>query len=134
MTAISPLHAATIALGMSLLAAPAAMAQASACASPGTFAFSNVTLGSKDFLPSMSKQFAAAGLMAQRNNCTVDVICPRAGDSEVQSEQAATTCRAARDIVVRGGSAASFSFDDVKNNRPSPGNGMSAGNIYIIVK
>jgi hypothetical protein len=134
MTRISPLHAAAIALGPSLLAAPAAMAQASTCASPGTYAFSNITLGSKDFLPSMSKQFAAAGLMAQRSDCTVEVICPRADDTQPGRDAAALTCRAARDIVVRGGSAASFSFDDVKNTRPSPGKGMNAGSIYITLK
>lgn len=134
MTRISPLNAAVIAFGLGLFAAPAAMAQASACANPGTYAFSGITLGSDEFLPSLSKQFSAAGLMAQRGNCMVNVICPRAEDTEAGEAQAALTCRAIQGIVIKGGSAASFNREDVKNNRPRPGNGMSAGSVYIVLQ
>lgn len=134
MTRTSPLHVAMITLGLSLLAAPASLAQASACANPGTYAFNDITLGSDAFLPSVSKQFSAAGLMAQRGNCTVNVICPRAQDGEAGEALAALTCRAIQGLVIKGGSAASFDREDVKNNRPRPGNGMSAGNVYIVLQ
>ncbi|KFC62685.1 hypothetical protein FF80_03251 [Devosia sp. LC5] len=134
MTRISPLYAAAVAFGLGLFTAPAVMAQASACANPGTYAFSSITLGSTEFLPSVAKQFAAAGLMAQRGNCTVRVICPRADETEAGEAQAALTCRAIQGIVIRGGSAASFNREDVKNNRPRPGNGMSAGSAYIVLQ
>jgi len=123
-------------VGALAVAAPAQAQPASSCRAPGKFVFNDVATKRADIPSRMHTTFAALGLKAKLNNCSIAIVCTPAATGEDRYKVAGQRCAAVRQAVARyerrPGQRTAIQ-DSVEKVAPK-GQGYPAGSTVVILR
>ena len=104
----------------------------STCPNPGLISrLSNISSNKDELLPSVGKELAGIGLLARRTGCVIQITCVTTDGSDAAREVAGGQCDAVRERLIAGGSTPSWGRDKFLSGRKGPGDGLTAGYVYI---
>jgi len=109
---------------------------ADACATPGKFVFANVATQRAAIPPREHTTYAALGLRAKRNGCSLAIVCTPAVTGEDRYKIAGQRCAAVRQALARYERRPEFrrAIQDSIEKLPPKGLNFPAGSVVVILR
>lgn len=125
--------------GIALLALLAAGTQAQAaaeCKTPGKYVFHDIATRRLDLPNKDRKLFAALGLKAERNDCSIAIVCTPAATGADRYKVAGQRCSAVRQALARYESRPSFRTRITESVERVPPKGLKypPGSVVVILQ